>query len=221
MMKTVRRWAASIVASFDSVISQVENHDALVQSAIREVQEAAARAKVQLGRVRHDGQLMRRRIIELREQEELWQSRAKESAEESKALECLKRRKRILTQMTALEEREREHATVERQLIADLGCVEERLRNLKEQRNLMRTRQSRAEALSAASGADSVALGEIDEIFERWETKVSEYEIRGSCDVRTSDALEEEFLTSEEESDLRAELASLRARPGTATGGEA
>ena len=214
-MKTVRRWAASIVASFDSVITQVENHDALVQSAIREVQEAAARAKVQLGRVRHDGQQLRKRMLELREQEELWQARAKESADESKALECLKRRKRILVQLASLEEREREHAAIERQLVSDLSSVDERLRSLKEQRNLMRTRQSRAEALSAASGADSATIGEIDEIFERWETKVSEYEIRGSCDVRSSDALEEEFLTSEEESELRAELASLRREPGT------
>lgn len=43
-MNVFKRWTTSIASSFDYVINQVENHDALVTAAIREMQSSGAKA---------------------------------------------------------------------------------------------------------------------------------------------------------------------------------
>ncbi|MDC0358600.1 PspA/IM30 family protein, partial [Oligoflexia bacterium] len=199
-MKTIRRFTSSILASFDWMVTQVENHEALVNSAIREVQAAQSRASVQLKRVQQDGKNMRRRAIEIKEADELWKERATKVAklDEKRALECLRRRKRIQREVIELEEQSLEHARLEKQLVKDLSLVDERLGKLRQQKNLMRTRQSRAEALKSIQKDDSIIFSEIDEIFDRWEIKVSEYEIQGGCSTGSYDDFEDEFLSAEE-----------------------
>ena len=154
---------------------------------------------------------MRRRLQELREAQELWSSRAVQTAgvDEKRALECLRRKKRTEQEIAALEEEERQHARLEKQLGLDLKLVEEKLETLKAQRNLLRTRQSRAEALRAAQGQDSGLIGEIDTILERWESKVAEYEILTECGRSREDEFENEFASAEEEGALKEELAQL------------
>lgn len=211
MMKTLKRWTTSIAGSFDWLITQVENHEALVNSALREVQETQARAGVRLGRVKADGAAMRKRIEELNSSRQQWQERAIKTAalDEKRALECLRRKIKLEKRIAELEEQEREHARIEKQLSQDLSLIDERAQQLKRQRNLMRTRQSRAEALCAVQGADTGVLGEIDEIFERWEARVAECEIYAHSPGRAEDELEEEFASQEEEQALKQALQEL------------
>jgi len=210
MMKTLRRLTSTIVSSFDWMISQVENHESLVNAAISEIQEAGGRAMAQLKRVKQDGQNMRRRLQELRQTEELWAERAIGTAklDEKKALECLRRKKKVQKEIAALEEQEREHAKLEKQLSSDLEVVKERITVLKQQRNVLRTRESRAQALRALQSDDPRLISEIDEILTRWESKVSEYELHGSFEAG-SDQFEDDFVGAEEESELRSELSKL------------
>ena len=207
----LKRLTAGIMASFDWVISQVENHDALVQAAIKEGQQAAARAKVQLSRVRKDGKRMRTRKMELDQAIEQWTERAVKLAkeDEKKALECLRRKKRAEQERATLEEQIVEHSKHEDQLNGDLAQLHERLERLKTQRNMMRTRQSRAEAISVIKADDSQLLSEIDDIFERWETQVTEYEIQSSCQLDQYDDFEDEFIEEENLTELQAELEEL------------
>jgi phage shock protein A len=198
----------------DGMVSRIENHEALAQSAIRGVRQAAARANVQLRRVREDGERQRRRLEELREAEVAWRERARAKAEEdeSVALECLRRGKEAARRSAVLARRLAEHERIEAQLAADVAKIDERLTVLEEQRNVLVTRQSRAEALSSVRDAHEPIGADPDEIFGRWETRVAEREYEGGCFDR-GDVFEEEFTRAEEESELRAELAELR-EPG-------
>lgn len=211
MMKTIRRWTSSIVSSFDWMISQVENHDAVVNSALKEIQESGARAKVQLTRVGQDGEKIRKRLVDMRESAELWKGRALKSAklDEKRALECLKRKKRLEVAIAELEGQERTHAKLERQLAEDLILIDEKILGLKQQRNILRTRQSRAEAFRALQGQDSHMISELDDIFDRWETKVTQYELQGNLISSEDDDFENEFASEEEESELRNQLKDL------------
>jgi phage shock protein A len=211
-MKTIRRWTTSLVTSFDSMISQVENHEALVNASIKEVQQAGARAKVQIGRVRQDGQQMRKRLLELRAQDEQWGERALRTAtlDEQKALQCMKRKKRIEREISDLETQLVEHTRLEKQLSADLVLIDDKLIRLRQQRNLLRTRQSRAEALKTLQQDDSGIISEIDDIFERWEVKVAEYEATSSSTPFVADELEHEFAGDEEKDDLKQALQELQ-----------
>jgi phage shock protein A len=211
-MKGLKRFTASIVSSFESVVGQLENHEALVGVAIREAEEAAGRAKGQLSRVQRDGHAMRKRHQELRERIEVWQGRAVRCApvDEEKAIECVRRRQRLLAQAAGQEEQIVRHGTLEKQLAADLASVQEKLVALRQQRNLLRTRQSRAEALRLLQSVDSVAMGEIDDIFDRWEGKISGLEMFSELSSsQLEDDLEAQFSTAEEDDELRKVLTAL------------
>jgi phage shock protein A len=217
-MNTLRWWTSSIVSSFEAVVGQIENHEALVSSAIEEAEKSSARAKVQLTRVRRDGQAMRQRLVELRDEECRWDERARKTAslDEKRALECLRRKKRVVKQIADLEVQEREHAKLEKQLGDDLSTVEQKLTALRQQRNVMRTRQSRAEALKLIHNVDSGAVSEIDQIFDRWEARITACEMNAAA-TSPSDSLDDEYRSSEEEEELKRELRELTESPTTDT----
>ena len=94
-MSLFRRISTSITSTVDRAVSKVENHDAIINSALRDTQQAAARSRVRLARVRKDGENLRTRRGELELAVTRWTDRAKKIAteDEAKALECLRRRK--------------------------------------------------------------------------------------------------------------------------------
>ncbi|MEN8185279.1 MAG: PspA/IM30 family protein [Myxococcota bacterium] len=211
-MNRLRLWTSSLLSRVDWMVTQVENHEALAESTIRDVRQAGARAQVQLGRVRRDGERLRARLAEEVEAERRWRERAERSAreDEARALECLRRSRTAGRRAGELERRVDEHDRVERQLIHDVGAVQERLSRLEERRNLLRTRQSRAEALSSVRCDRAVEAGAL---FDRWETRVVEREFEGECASDPASAGEDEFETefdeAEETEALREELAEL------------
>ncbi|MCB0345988.1 MAG: PspA/IM30 family protein [Bdellovibrionales bacterium] len=207
MMRAIRRWATSIAASFDYVITQVENHEAIVTSAIKDMQSAGNKARGQLSRVRRDGENMRKRIDDLKELERVWQERAVRvhDKDEAKALECLRRRKQINRELEALETQEKEHTRLANQLSSDLKVIDERVAELKRKKNALSARQYRAEAMRIGQIDDLGLVAEIDDIFERWELKIDE--ATGFQD--SLDDLETDFISEEEEAELRSELDEL------------
>lgn len=220
-MHRIRHWTASLCSRVDWMVSQVENHEALAESAIRDLQRHAARARVRMGRMRADG----RRLADARRAEaeaaSTWRERARRLAgdDEARALECLRRARAAAEREASLAERCAEHDRLEQRLARDLGLVDERLAALRVKRNWMRTRQSRADALAAASEVETE--GTLDDVFERWDARVTEREIVAGCDDPSvaaegsdpSDDLERVLASEEEDAALRAELAALRAEP--------
>lgn len=210
-MRTLGRWTSGIVSRIDWMVSKVENQEALADSAIADIQRATARAKAQLARVRQDGVRIRHLLAEAQEAAQRWRVRACDcgTANEGKALECLRRGRQATARAVELTDRLATHEGTEEKLVADIRGAESRLGQLKEKRNLMRTRQSRAEALGQVGRLTAADRGGIDDIFERWETRITEAELQTACE-RDTDALEGEFITDEEEADLRAELVELQ-----------
>ncbi len=214
-MARFKRWTHGVVASIDSLIVQVENHEAQVTSTLRELEQGVARSKVQLMRVERDGAALVQALAEEREAANRWRERAMREEQEARALECLRRHKRCERRVLELAQNQAEHARVEQQLKRDIRTLEQRLLELRQQRNTMRTRQSRAEAFSVVQGSGDVENGEIGAIFERWETRVAETEIASGCLIATlgMDNFDEEFLDAEELASLKLELGDLRKQP--------
>jgi phage shock protein A len=210
MMAHIKRWTHGFVASIDSMIVQVENHEALVTSALRELEHGVARSKVQLLRVERDGKAIKQALEEEREAATRWRERAQREQDEARGLECLRRHKRSQARVSELGAAQTEHQRVEAQLKRDVQTLERRLVELRQQRNTMRTRQSRAEAFSVVQGQGDVERGEIGEIFERWETRVAETEVTSGCLVASVDSFDDEFLDAEEEAALKLELRALK-----------
>ena len=209
-MKTIKRWTTGIFSRVDWAVSQIENQEALINSALKESREAVARAKVQMGRVHQDGNRLRQKLQNEEQAVTRWRERAKQIAktDEQRAIECLRRCKRAEQTRDQLRQRVTEHEQVESQLAKDVSMMEAKLSELTEKRNLMRTRQSRAEALTSIQTSQTDTSSELDEIFDRWEVRVTEKELSGECTV-VNDPLEEAFISEETDAELREELNQL------------
>jgi len=171
MIGMFKRWTVGVASGVDRMVGRIENQEALVNAAVKDLQRSGARAKVQLARVRQDGINLRHELADAEESEKQWRERARRTADsdEDRAIECLRRAKAENRKVAALRRRLDVHATVEEQLRKDTRKVETHLSELKEKRNLMRTRQSRADALSSVTDFGAPLGMEVEEIFDRWE----------------------------------------------------
>ena len=210
MMAHFKRWTSGLVTRVDSIVVQIENQEALVESAILDLGQRVARARAQLSRVKRDGDTLRRRVNEARNAATLWRDRARTEPDEARALECLRRAKRAAEHQRELEERAAEHERAEQRLRRDVASIEQRLGVVREQQNTMRTRQTRAEALALLRSIQGDTGYEVDQVLERWDARILETEVIAGCAEDPYDPFVERFEREEEADDLRAELETLR-----------
>ena len=208
-MNRMKRWTMSVTSWVDGVLAQVENHEAAVSSAIGRVRQATARARVQLKRVERDQQAMRDALLEEEEAIDAWRRRAKAADDETVALECLRRHKAAERRVLRLRQRLGEHERSHKELSDGIRILNGRLSELTERKNLMRTRQSRAEAAHGMASTTG-PIGDLEDVFERWETRVGEIEIASDC-AEPIDLFEAEIEAVEDSASLRIELEELRA----------
>ncbi|QYY36331.1 PspA/IM30 family protein [Ruficoccus sp. ZRK36] len=204
-----KRWKITIGSGFESLISRVENHEALVTEAIREAQAASAKAKVKLSHVHRDGERLRARIEALTTDAENWERRAQAQADDNRerALECLRRRNIARRELEHLSTELARHEQTERSLSTDIGKLEEHMAGLRRRKNELAARDFRARALSASAPEEGTLLCGIDDIFERWELKLAETET--FCEPTPVDTFADSFTAEEEKAGLEAELDEL------------
>jgi len=207
-MNRVKRWTMSVTSWVDGVLAQVENHEANVDAAIVRVRQSVARARVQVRRVERDHAVLQETLTAEEEASSAWTRRARTLEDEDAALQCLRRAKIAARRSTELRDRLGEHRRTLKELNEGIGQLGARLRELIERRNIMRTRQSRAEAMQGMAIA-TIPIGDLNDVFERWETRVAEVEIAGECDVYV-DTFESELRSAEETAALREELREMR-----------
>ena len=209
-MSLIRRISTSITSSVDRAVSKVENHDAIINSALRDTRQAAARSRVRLARVQKDGAALKHRYDELERAVSLWTERARSVAaeDEAKALDCLRRKRDCEAQLATLEDSIGKHEELEARIGEQVKKIESRIREVAQQRNMMRSRQSVAEAMRTINNIEGVSYGEIEDTFDRWEINLGETEILMGAATAT-DPLEAAFAADEDTAELRAELEVL------------
>jgi phage shock protein A len=211
-MNRMKRWTMSMTSWVDGVLAQVENHEAAVSLAIGRVRQSAARARVQLKRVERDQQTLRDTLAREEAAVDAWRRRAKAAGNEDAALECMRRYKASGRRVAQLQQRLAEHERSHKELSEGVRVLNARLGELTERKNLMRTRQSRAEAAHGMASTTG-PIGDLEDVFERWETRVGEIEIASDC-AEPIDAFEAELEAVDESVELRIELEELRAENG-------
>jgi len=200
-----------LVASIDRVIGQVENHEALVESTLKEVRRGAARAQVSLNRVRRDGNGLRERLARATAEQEDWRRRAVACREtdEGKALECLRRAKNADREASAVSERLVKHEESERRLSEEVDALQTRVSELQERHNQMRTRDAVARGSAGIDDVSSGVASDIEGAFERWEENLAMVEVARPS-ANEVDTFAREFEAAEDEAALRAELEELK-----------
>lgn len=212
-MSKFKRFTASLSAHVDQLVSGIENHDAVIEAAIRDARETTARAKSRLGRFVQERERLERRLCDLQAAELQWAERATKTAQadEDTALACLRRRRECQKQIIELNAAAVTQRKIEEKIAADVWAAEARIHEMNQKRSLMRTRESAAEAVASFARLDDLQSINVDDAFERWETRVSMSEMFSnstSVDLE-NDELERRFSSTEERDSLLAELHAL------------
>ena len=214
-MNLFRRISATFSASMEDVVSRVEDHDAVIESAIRDGRRAAAKIKVRLGRVQKDGAQLEKRKQELTQQLSQWTERARTEAavNEERAILCIKKKKETEEKLAELSQVLGQHKQVETRLVRDFEEIQSRLAETQQRRNSMRSRQFVSEANRILEKLEGEDYSSVDEIFDRWEERIIENEVI-DCSVTVTDTLEREYVLQEERAALEIELEELKAAEG-------
>lgn len=211
-MKLFQRIKFSITSGVETLLNQVENHDAVAEAVIAESREALARAEVRAEGLRRDIKELDRQRDELEKKESSWTERAKRVADSNRAdaLECLRRREQTTKQREQIESQIREQEDLLHELDQDLNTARQKVGELIRKRSALSVRENCSVAGAKAREAtrESDSFG----IFERWEEKVRTAELVG--DLQRSgtpgkDRFEEKIAAKEETTSLEAELDTL------------
>jgi len=212
-MNFISRLSATLLSGVDKTVSQIENHDAVVEASLKESQRAAAKARVRLQRVKRDGESLIQRQEALAQKIKHWSERAKANhiTDRQLALQCIARRKQCVSDEQDIRAALKRHAELEQQMVDTITKIEKRVTDMSRQRNQMRSRQSAAEALRVINRIEGNSGNGIDDTFERWDITISETEISAgvSSMLMESDALDAQFNAAEDQQALEDELNAL------------
>lgn len=209
-MNSMKRLTLSIRAKLDQVLSEVENHEALAQSALKELHESIAGARVGLNRVERDEARLNKQKDEAAISAVRWRERAKGEADQDRALECLRRARRAEELVASIAQRLFDQKNIRERLTGEVRQLEVRYSELQSRYHLMRTRESRARAFETLQNDVAGVGGEVERVFERWEGRVTRSEYEGGVIIESGEDLEATYLETEERRELLLELQTLR-----------
>lgn len=210
-MNLFNRISATFTSKVDHLVARVENHDAVIDVSLKDTRAALAKARVRLARLQKDGEAMRNKLAELRSMETTWTERAKSVAaeDEQKALACVSRRNQCRAQVVQTAEALQRHEEVQQRISDTVSRMESRLGELNQQRNLMRSRHSAADAQRVLSEIEGSSAHGIEDTFDRWEMLITETEYATGTYAPATDTLDASFAKQEDEASLKADLADL------------
>jgi phage shock protein A len=209
-MSIVKRITTTLLSRIDHVVGELENHDALISAAISEQRKKIASAKVQMARLRSNKQELRSQIAQLTLNEKRWAQRAIQEAinDEGKALACIQRRMTIQTELCKLEQMTQEYQRTSEKMSVDIGRCEEELKTMIQKQDLMRARQTSVDAMNVINQMGNGNIDGLQGSFERWESRIIHGEMLAGV-LDDSDPLEQIYLSTENEQNLRLELQLL------------
>lgn len=207
----LKRLVASISASFDDLVSKIENHEAVAEVTLQEIRAAAAKIRTQLNLTRQRVENLQNQYNDLARECELWQSRALQSNAQDKerALRCIQALELGEQRKSYIGQQIQDQLRLQKELTQHLSNVEQRLTDLQLKRDSLAARAARNQATryleNALPGFDS------DKIFSRWEEKVlaDEYGTFSVDNENPKVELDAEFRRIETQNHLEARLAQL------------
>jgi phage shock protein A len=217
-MSILKRLSTTLISRIDRVVTEIENHDAVIQAALDEMNSKMAKAKIALNQACRERDRIKAELETQRHNVHRWQERAIICAktDESKALECLRRSHRSRDQAAALQKSLGEYTRSIEKMTGNIQSSAQRLNEMKQRLTLMRAKQatSKVGATVRSPCCDSESIAE--DTFNRWEMHINHDDIPLDCAANaaedTVDELEHEFITQEQQDDLHNELAALLAK---------
>ncbi|MCB1935761.1 MAG: PspA/IM30 family protein [Nitrosomonas sp.] len=216
-MSILKRLSTTLISRFDQVVTGIENHDAVIQASLDEMSNKIAKAKIALNRACRERDRLKTEIEPQLNNVQRWRERAVSCAQsdEAKALECLRRSHCCENQAAAMQKTLDEYERSIETMIVKIKSSEQHLAEMKQKLTLMRARQATSNVnstLSTTNPPNGDVEKMLDETFTRWEMNIHHDDIITLECPDTMDAMEREFITQEQQNDLRNELSALLAK---------
>ena len=214
-MSMFKRITATLSSSIEQVVGEIENHEAVIQATVNDMQKKIVEAKIRLRNACTQEQAMKQKINEQQKQIEVWHKRAIECSEVDgdKALQCVSRARDYLQDKEKLNLILQQYTTTVDKLGQDIKVSEQKLMEMKQKHALMQARQSTSQALNASKNVDSNCDGDLQAPFDRWEMDIGRTEMNVET-VVSPDLIEEEFIAHEQRQSLQQGLNELLKKGG-------
>lgn len=207
----LKRIITSVSAQFDDLVSKIENHEAVAESAIREARQQTAKIQTQLNVISRRLTGLETRHQTLQQKIDTWKQRAivsgNDNDDREKALRCVQ----------AMKNAQAESEQVLQQIKETTALKAELQMHLQESEQQVIALQSRKESLVARSAknnvrkfADSeVQQSDLSSVFDRWEQNLAADEYISTSNHSSEDYLDHEFSKDEKQHELEDELEQL------------
>ena len=216
-MNTLKRLTATLVATVDRTVTNMEDHEAVIAAAIRDSRKATARARFKLNKLKADNQRLQQRINTLQAEADKWQQRAVSLNDVNRddAVNCIAHRRRCADLIESLSQRLEQQRKLELQSTKTVQRLSDKSDSLNSKRTQLSSRAAAAEAtrvMNRLEGDDGI---EIDDTLDRWEQSVFENEAVSGVgfdsleDDTSMDDLPERLANEEQQQDLLRELDEL------------
>jgi phage shock protein A len=214
-MSLLKRLSTTLISRIDRVVTEIENHDAVIQAALDEMNSKMAKAKIALNQACRERDRIKTELKTQRNNDHRWQERAIICArtDETKALECLRRSRKSRDQTAVLQKSLDEYTRSIEKMTGNIQSCAQRLSEMKQRLTLMRAKQATSKAGATVQPLYGNTESVLEDTFTRWELHINHDDIllKYTKDAVEDvvDDLEHEFITQEQQDDLRNELAAL------------
>jgi len=206
-MSSFKKIFISIKSQIDSIADDFENHEALAEAAINDLQQLAVTTRQHKFRLHKMIDQYQTQLQKLEQESTLWSERALKMREqdEQKALQCVKRLRSVKQQTVQITKQLQDSENQEASIQADQNAIQEQLLQLKTKKELLAARQNRSHLQKSMQGLASSSI-DVQGVFDRWEGTVVGDEYESSQEV---DSLSNTFEKQEDELELQLMLDEL------------
>lgn len=211
-MSRMKRTLSALFYKVDQVVGEIENHDAVITQAIAEQQKMLAKARIEYRRLQSQRTKAEDDILALREKTKTWKDRALGVGEdEDTAVACVAQMERLEAQVEQRQRMVAEFQQAQVRMNEDIQRAEAQLRDLKQKHQLLRARQTTADALGSLGDLGQTRGHDLQDSFDRWEVRISQHEVLTDVELGIDDeALDRQFRKEEDRAKLKSRLQDLK-----------
>ena len=210
-MRTITRLKATLTASFDNFVSNVENQEAVIDHMISEIKRALGDVNICIHRTQKTIDNTKKQEQDIKQRIVNWQEYAKELYQQSpqKSRDCVARVIQLKEHLKILEQNIIQFHHDLEALKTDKRNIESKLTDIQMRKTKLKSRQARANSLGISHEASRI--NDLDSFFDRWEDKLIIQETKNDYSHAQSDAdeLEMELENLKLEDQIEKELKEL------------
>ncbi len=208
-MNNLKRIMISIKSQINTLVDDVENHEAQAESVLNDLITLEKNTRIQQHRLQKLREEYQQQADKQQSQIDLWSARAIKVRQqnENKAIQCVKRVRDYQQYMAQVNKQLQLASEQEQKTHHDLLLIQQQIQQLKNKKTILAARETRNQ-MPVDSTHQSNPLETMQHVLSRWEEHVISHE-HERPDFEMKDTLDSEFNADEEALELKMMLDEL------------